>query len=197
VPEEVASNLSNLLAVGAAAVLSVSVFRQPGGGPMDLNIEREVAALGRMAFAELRARYAELFGEATRSGNRAWLVKRLAWRLQARAEGDLSERARRRAAELAQDTDLRLSPPRPADSGTAERPRRAYRRFHRDPRLPLPGQTITRRNQGTTLEVQVLAEGFAYQDVVYPSLSAVARAFTGSHLNGFQFFGLQAPGGQS
>jgi hypothetical protein len=40
----------------------------------------------------------------------------LAWRLQALAEGDLSERTRRRAAELAQDADLRLTPPRP---GTA------------------------------------------------------------------------------
>jgi hypothetical protein len=39
-----------------------------------------------------------------------WLVKRIAWRMQALAEGDLSERARRRAAELANDADLRLSP---------------------------------------------------------------------------------------
>ena len=56
----------------------------------------EVAALPRMAIQDLRARYAEVFGEGTRSGNRAWLIKRLAWRLQALAEGDLSERARRR-----------------------------------------------------------------------------------------------------
>src|SRR5262249_32672437 len=48
----------------------------------------------------------------TRTGNKAWLVKRLAWRLQALTEGDLSARARRRAADLAQDADLRLSPPR-------------------------------------------------------------------------------------
>jgi hypothetical protein len=163
-----------------------------------MEIDREVAALARLGLAELRARYAELFGEPTRCGNRPWLVKRLAWRLQALAEGDLSERARRRADELARDADLRLSPPRPATSATAaaERPRRAYRRFHRDPRLPLPGQTITRHYQGSTLEVQVLADGFAYQDVVYPSLSAVARAITGSHLNGFQFFGLQKQRGQ-
>jgi hypothetical protein len=33
-------------------------------------------------------------------------------RMQALAEGDLSERARQRAAELAQDADLRLSPPK-------------------------------------------------------------------------------------
>ena len=56
----------------------------------------EVAALPRLAIQDLRTRYAEVFGEGTRSGNRAWLIKRLAWRLQALAEGDLSERARGR-----------------------------------------------------------------------------------------------------
>ena len=71
----------------------------------------EVAALPRMAIQDLRTRYAEVFGEGTRSGNRAWLIKRLAWRLQALAEGDLSERARRRATELAQDADLRTTAP--------------------------------------------------------------------------------------
>jgi hypothetical protein len=52
-----------------------------------------------------------VFGEATRAGNKSWLIKRIAWRLQALAEGDLSERARQRAKELANDADLRLSPP--------------------------------------------------------------------------------------
>jgi hypothetical protein len=44
---------------------------------------------------QLRQRFAELFGEATQASNRTWLVKHIAWRLQALAEGDLSERARR------------------------------------------------------------------------------------------------------
>jgi hypothetical protein len=81
---------------------------------MRLNIGKEVAALRRMSTQELLAKYAELFGEDVwKTGNRVWLVKRIAWRLQALDEGDLSERARRRAAELANDADLRLSPPRP------------------------------------------------------------------------------------
>ena len=75
------------------------------------NVTREVAALQRLGAKQLRARYAELFGEATRANNKAWLVKRIAWRLQALAEGDLSERARLRAAELGNDADLRLNPP--------------------------------------------------------------------------------------
>ena len=78
-----------------------------------LNVGKEVAALGRMAVKDLRTRYAEVFGDETKTGNKAWLVKRIAWRLQALAEGDLSERARRRAAELANDADLRVTPPKP------------------------------------------------------------------------------------
>lgn len=61
---------------------------------------------------ELKERYAELFGEETRTHNRAWLFKRIAWRIQSLAEGDLSERAKQRAAQLAHDADLRLSPPK-------------------------------------------------------------------------------------
>src|ERR1700676_1781803 len=78
---------------------------------MQLNVGKEGAAMRRMSTRELRARYAETFGEPTNANNKTWLVKRIAWRLQAQAEGDLSERARRRAAELANDADLRLSPP--------------------------------------------------------------------------------------
>jgi hypothetical protein len=79
---------------------------------MSLNVTREVASLQRMTIAQLRQRYAEVFRETTNVNNRTWIIKRIAWRLQALAEGDLSERARQRAAELANDADLRLNPPR-------------------------------------------------------------------------------------
>src|SRR6267378_7419064 len=71
-----------------------------------------IAGLERLPMAELRARYAELFGETTSVKNRTWLLRRVAWRLQCLAEGDLSERARQRAAELANDADLRTTIPR-------------------------------------------------------------------------------------
>ena len=83
---------------------------------MEVNIVNEVAALQRLSVGQLRQRFAELFGEATNASNRTWLIKRIAWRLQALAEGDLPERARQRAAELARDTDLRLNPPQPKAS---------------------------------------------------------------------------------
>ena len=90
---------------------------------MNLNVGKEVAALQRMTVRELRTRYAEVFGEPTRAGNKAWLVKRIAWRLQSRAEGDLSERARQRAAELANDADVRLSPPKAKPATPSPAPR--------------------------------------------------------------------------
>jgi hypothetical protein len=79
---------------------------------MHPSVAHEIAALGRLSVAELRTRFAAVFGEPTQAHNKVWLVKRLAWRLQALAEGDLSQRARHRAAELVRDADLRLSPPR-------------------------------------------------------------------------------------
>jgi hypothetical protein len=78
---------------------------------VELNIVNEVAALQRLSVGQLRQRFAKLFGETTKASNRTWLIKRIMWRMQALAEGDLSERARRRAAELARDADLRLNPP--------------------------------------------------------------------------------------
>lgn len=77
----------------------------------ETTIAKELAAIERMTARELRTKYAELFGEESRSRNRQWLLRRCAWRVQAMAEGDLSARARRRAKELARDYDLRLRPP--------------------------------------------------------------------------------------
>ena len=78
---------------------------------MDHDWQTELAALTHMGVSALRGKYAELFGEPTRTGNKTWLVRRIAWWLQALAQGDLSERARRRAEELARDADLRLTAP--------------------------------------------------------------------------------------
>jgi len=85
---------------------------------MPMDVDAAVKALNRMTVTQLRVRYAEVFGEAARSFNKQHLVKRIAWRLQAMHEGDLSERARRRARELANDADLRIRPPAtPVDAG--------------------------------------------------------------------------------
>lgn len=160
---------------------------------MTLNVGKEVAALQRMTVRELRTRYAEVFGEATRAGNKAWLVKRIAWRLQSLAEGDLSERARQRAAELANDADVRLSPPKAQQTppAPAARTKTATLAVAGDDRLPLPGSIITREYKGQTLQVAVLPNGFEFEGEVYKSLSAVAKAITGQHCNGYYFFRLR------
>ena len=162
------------------------------------NLAHELARLPRLGVADLRRRYADLFGETIRTGNRAWLLKRLAWRLQSLAEGDLSERARQRAAALAHDADLRLSPPRPRSTlpvAAADRPaRRPGKRNHR---LPPDGTILTRLYKGTTVHVRVLEQGFVYEGIIYRSLSAVAKAITGSHCSGYRFFHLLPKGAAS
>jgi hypothetical protein len=161
---------------------------------MEINVPKELAALQRMSVSQLRERYAEVFGEATTTGNRTWLIRRIAWRIQANAEGDLSERARQRATELARDADLRITAPKekptvlPMTRGgtrTGTLPQTKT-----DDRLPPPGTVLTRKYKGGTVQVKILAQGFEYDGEVYGSLSAVAKAVTGSHCNGFLFFGL-------
>ena len=159
---------------------------------MKLNVAKEVAALERLTMHELRARYAELFGDATGTGNRHWLVRRIAWRLQALAGGGLSERAQRRAAELANDADLRLSPPTELRTDAGHTTRRAGKDARHG---PMPGTVITRPYKGETLRVKVLANGFEFEGKIYPSLSAVAKAITGSHTSGFLFFRLNGKAG--
>src|SRR5436190_20619822 len=148
-----------------------------------------IAALQRLTIPQLRLRYAELFGQATSAKNRTWLLRRLAWRIQALAEGDLSDRARQRAGELANDADLRTTVPRAPRSVPAVvvdlPPLPVVTRS--DPRLPMAGTVLTRDYKGQTLHVQVLARGFAYAGKNYQSLSAVAKAVTGAHCNGFHF----------
>src|SRR5829696_4832166 len=72
----------------------------------------EIEKLRRANLTSLRAKFREVFQEETRSHHREHLFRRIAWRLQARADGDLSERARKRASEIVQDADLRIVAPR-------------------------------------------------------------------------------------
>ena len=162
---------------------------------MSMNVAREVAALKRMTVKELRGRYQHVFGETTRSGNKDFLWKRIAWRMQANAEGDLTERARRRAEELANDADLRLRRPadKPAPSG-ASTTQTAKVDFGGRAGELMPGTLLTRPYKGRMVTVTVLDNGFEHEGEVYRSLSAVAKAVTGSHWNGNYFFGLKGRG---
>ncbi len=147
---------------------------------------REIDGLRQQSVGQLRVKYREVFGQESRSNHKQFLVRRIAWRLQANAEGDLSERAHQRALALAEEADLRIRAPESflqelsGSRGTTPG----------DPRLPKPGTWLRRQFQGQSIAVEVLEQGFRYQERVYKSLSAVARQVTGVQWNGFSFFGL-------
>ncbi len=154
---------------------------------MDDAVEMKIESLRKLKAGELRTRYRDLFGEVSPSFNRAHLFRRISWRLQAEAEGDLSERARRRASQLANDSDLRLRAPRSfwhEIERDGESP-------NRDPRLPPTDTVVERVYQGQIIRVTVLANGFEYHGKNYASLSAIAHRVTGTRWNGFHFFGLK------
>ncbi len=90
------------------------------------------------------------------------------------------------AAELAVDAEVRTTPPK--DFTASPIPKAVSH----DPRLPTPGTSIVRQYKGREIEVRVLKNGFEWEGDRYQSLSAVAKAVTGSHCNGFRFFNLEA-----
>jgi hypothetical protein len=163
-----------------------------------LNIKKELAALERMTVGQLRDKYAEVHdGEPTRSFHRQFLIRRIAWRMQANEEGDLSERSRRRAMELANDADLRLRPPpmlRLVTPGDGDGPT-VTKSLQRTPddRLPMPGALLTREYKGRHIAVRVLPKGFEFEGEVFRSLSAIAQKVTGAHWNGWAFFNVSNP----
>lgn len=167
---------------------------------MSQTIAAQIAALDEMTTGELREKYREVFGEETRSRNKKYLIKKVAWRIQANAEGGLSERAKQRAKDLACEADIRVNPPRkrkrttkkPADPAPERTVVHRFGPTH-DPRLPLPGAVLKRDYKGKTHVVSVLEEGFEWDGTVHGSLSAVAKAITGTNWNGFLFFGLTSP----
>jgi hypothetical protein len=163
---------------------------------MALNIDKEVAQMQRMTVNELQQKFADVFGEQTRGRNKQWLIKRLAWKLQAREYGGLSEVALRRAKEIADTcdlSDLRLTAPKMLESSAYALATAAVP-VALDKRLPMLGTLLTRKYKGQVLNVQVLADGFLFEGERYKSLSAVARKITGAAWNGYLFFGLTKKG---
>lgn len=150
---------------------------------MEVNLE--LKRLMNLSLPQLQEEFERTSGEAARSNNRVFLTKRILWRLQAAAEGGLTERARQRAAEIADETKLRARPPSEvhSDFASSAAPPRASC-------LPPAGSIISRVYKGRRLEVKVLDNGFELEGTVYGSAGALAKAITGSNWNGRLFLGL-------
>ena len=159
----------------------------------DAEVARQIDEVWQMTVGQLQVRWVEVWNEPCRSRNKDFLRKRIAWRIQALAYGGLSERALRRAEELADETLLRVRPPKgfmkPAEPGTT-----IVQRFAPSgpPSTdPVPGTILSREYQGRRVVVMVLDNGFEFDGARYRSLTAIAQAITGSHWNGHHFFGLR------
>lgn len=145
----------------------------------------EIEALRHAPPERLRMKYRELFQEQPRSKHKQQMFRQIAWRMQAVAEGGLSERARRRAGEIANEADLRVLAPRGCIESEASTGLSRY-----DRRIPSPGTILSREFRGNTISVKVLPDGFEYQGRTYRSLSAIASEVTGTRWNGLAFFRL-------
>ena len=151
----------------------------------------QLTALERMTVSELAARYREVFEVPTRSRNKAYLRKRVAWRIQELAEGGLSPRALARIEELAPLAPVRWRARQPSPAPALTVVATAASEPERDPRLPPPGSVIVRVHGGVEHRATVLDDGFEYGGAHYPTLSQLARAITGTPWNGYLFFGLR------
>jgi hypothetical protein len=160
--------------------------RRERSAAADLGVQ--LAALDKLTVAELVEKYREVFGVPTRTRNKDYLRKRVAWRIQALAEGGLSESALQRIEQLAPEAPVRWRTPLPA--ADAE-PAIEVTTPSRDPRLPPVGSVLHRTHGGVDHQVTVLDDGFEYQGERYATLSRLARVIAGTPWNGFLFFGLK------
>lgn len=138
------------------------------------NVLGRLAALKTAPAAELQAQWRELFGKDAPPHNRTFLQSRLAYRIQELAYGGLKPETLRRLEALGEQLD----------GGSP-----VLRRIRVDDK-PVTGTRLVRTYQGVDHTVTVLADGYEWDGRPYKSLSAIARAITGTRWNGWTFFGL-------
>lgn len=145
---------------------------------MNDTIARQLIALQSASSDELRKRWHDLNGSAPPPYNRKFLVSRLAYRLQELSVGGLSRETEKRLQSIGEQLD----------GGNV-----VVRRTRTD-RKPIAGTRLVREFRGIEHSVLVTKEGYEYRGQPFKSLSAVARAITGTRWNGWIFFGLVRTG---
>lgn len=135
----------------------------------------QVAALPEKSTADLKQLWRELYDREPPPYNRPFLVKRLAYRIQELAMGGLSARAEAKLKALVEEEDRRMKGKQPLRKGDR----------------PISGTRLIRAWQGVEHTATVLDDGFEHQGRKYKSLSAIARAITGTRWSGPLFWGLR------
>lgn len=137
-----------------------------------------LAALKTASTPELRVQWRQLFDSEPPPYNRRFLESRLAYRIQELAYGGLKPETVARLEALGEQLD----------GGNI-----VVRRTRVDDK-PIAGTRLIREYQGVEQTVTVLNEGYEWQGRPYRSLSAIARAITGTRWNGWTFFGIRRSG---
>ena len=138
-------------------------------------IPARLAALKTTLMSDLKAQWCDLYASEPPRYNRKYLESRLAYRIQELAYGGLKPEIVKRLEALGEQLD----------GGNI-----TTRRIRTD-LMPIAGTKLIRAHQGVEHVVTVLQNGFEWQGRPYQSLSAIARAITGTRWNGWTFFGLK------
>ena len=139
-------------------------------------IPARLAALKTTPTLDLKVQWRDLFATEPPPFNRRYLESRLAYRIQELAYGGLKPETIRRLEQLGEELD-----------GGNKKKRSIRANLDR----PITGTRLLREWQGVEQIVTVRVEGFEWQGRPYQSLSAIARAITGTRWNGWVFFGLK------
>lgn len=173
--------------ISAVALISLESYGPIGIGREDeimVDSECAILAIQKMTMGELAGKYAALFGIKASTNNRKFIERKIAYQMQELSSGGIHSEIKSKIESLIRTYDPVNKAVGRTNSGKTE--------SGRDLRLPMPGSFIMKTYKGKRLEVKVLENGFEYEKTVYKNLSAVAKAITGAHWNGFIFFGLKS-----
>jgi Protein of unknown function (DUF2924) len=141
---------------------------------MTASVLAQLAALKGLPTPDLKRRWRDLFETEPPPYNRRFLESRLAYRIQELAYGGLKPETIERLQAIAEGFD---------GGGPARRGRGSDR--------PIAGTRLIREWKGIEHCVTVRDDGYEYEGRPYRSLSAIARAITGTRWNGLVFFGIK------